>query len=80
MLQRITLCLGLLLPLLASPAFAQQQQKEPDPMQLQEDERKKAAEDVDRRYKATLQKTSKETAPTRVDPWSNFRGAGDGKR
>ena len=48
-------------------------------MQKEDDQKKKDAEDVDRQYKRTLDKTQINTTATRIDPWSNMRGTDDSK-
>lgn len=55
------------------------QQKDDDPIALEQQQKKLEAEAVDKRYKATLDKTRQNTTPTRADPWSNMRGADDSK-
>jgi hypothetical protein len=67
---------------LAGPAFAQ---KAPDstPMQLEDQQKQREAESIDRQYKSTLQRTrtsgSVATTPATDDPWSNMRGSSDSK-
>jgi len=48
-------------------------------MQIDEDNRKKDAETIDKQYKSTLQKTNREAVETRSDPWQNMRGTDDAK-
>ena len=64
---------------LTGPGFAQQQQKDDDPAVMEQKQKKLEAESVDKRYKSTLDKTRQDTTATRVDPWSNIRGADDSK-
>jgi len=66
---------------LTGPGFAQQQQqqKDDDPAVMEQKQKKLEAEAVDKRYKSTLDKTRQDTTATRVDPWSNIRGADDSK-
>lgn len=66
------------LTVLTGVAFAQEL-KEDDPIIIEQKEKRKEAEDTDKRYKATLQKTRKDTPAERIDPWSNMRGADDSK-
>ncbi len=63
---------------LTGVAFAQPS-KDDDPIIMQEKQKIKDAEAIDKRYKSTLDKTRQETTATRVDPWSNMRGADDSK-
>jgi hypothetical protein len=71
---------AILLAMLAGPSFAQQPSMEDkDPAGLERDQKKKEREEVDKRYKATLEKTRQDTTTSRVDPWSNIRGADDSK-
>lgn len=71
---------AILLAMLAGPAFAQQQSKDnKDPMVLDQEQKLKEREEIDKRYKSTLEKTRQETTTTRADPWSNMRGANEPK-
>ena len=63
---------------LTGSGFAQQQ-KDDDPIMLEQKQKKLEAEAVDKRYKSTLDKTRQGTTATRVDPWSNIRGVDDSK-
>ncbi len=63
---------------LTGPGFAQQE-KDDDPIMLEQKQKKLEAEAVDKRYKSTLDKTRQNTTATRADPWSNLRGADDSK-
>ena len=56
-----------------------QNSNEDDPVMLEQKQKKLEAEAVDKRYKSTLDKTRQNTTATRVDPWSNIRGADDSK-
>jgi hypothetical protein len=51
------------------------------PMQLEEKQKQRDADSVDRQYKSTLQRTRNgPTAATPADdPWSNMRGGNDSK-
>ena len=62
---------------LTGPGFAQQ--KDDDPIIMEQKQKKLDAEAVDKRYKSTLDKTRQNTTATRADPWSNMRGADDSK-
>ncbi len=50
-----------------------------DPIIMEQKQKKLDAEAIDKRYKSTLDKTRQGTTATRVDPWSNIRGADDSK-
>ena len=63
---------------LSGSVFAQPS-KEDDPIIMEQKRKKLDAEAIDKEYKATLEKTRQNTAPVRVDPWSNMRGADDSK-
>jgi hypothetical protein len=66
----------------AGPVYAQQKDlKDKEPAQLEEEARRRDAVDVDKQYKATMQRTHRGPATeTRAnDPWSNMRGADDSK-
>jgi Ni/Co efflux regulator RcnB len=71
---------AILLAMLAGPTFAQQPSMDSkDPAIAEREQQKKDREEVDKRYKATMEKTRQETTTTRTDPWSNMRGADDSK-
>jgi len=62
------------------PGFAFAQGKKDDsPMSIEEQQKKKDAAEIDKRYKSTLDKTRQETTAVKTDPWSNMRGADDAK-
>ena len=61
---------------LAGPAYAQKV----NPLKVEEDLRRKEGEAIDQQYKATLQRTRKDTTETRtIDPWQSTRGTDDSK-
>jgi hypothetical protein len=61
---------------LASPVYAQKK----TPMQLIDEQKKKDAEEADKQYKSTMERTRKDAVETRAsDPWQNMRGADDSK-
>ena len=66
------------LAFLTGPVFAQAS-KGDDPIILDQKQKKKDAEEIDKRYKSTLDKTRQETTAVKSDPWSNMRGADDSK-
>ncbi|MBI3705431.1 MAG: hypothetical protein HY244_16660 [Rhizobiales bacterium] len=53
--------------------------KEDDPAVGEQKQKLRNAEEIDKKYKSTLERTRKDTAVTRADPWSNMRGADDSK-
>ena len=64
---------------LAGPVNAQGK-KDPNPLKVEEDQRRKDGEEIDRQYKSTLQRTRKDATETRaVDPWQSMRGTDDSK-
>jgi len=63
---------------LTGPVFAQSA-NEDDPIIMEQKQKKRDAEALDRQYKSTLDKTRQETTAPRTDPWSNMRGADDSK-
>lgn len=75
---------ALLAGYLISSVYAQMSPDKDDesPLKLEEKQRKKEAESVDKQYKSTLQRTrssgSTAAAPA-DDPWSNMRGTTDTK-
>jgi hypothetical protein len=62
----------------ARPVYAQKQEDK-TPLQLEDDQKKRDADAIDRQYKSTLDRTRKNTTETRADPWSNMRGNDDSK-
>jgi len=67
-----------LLAISAGPVLAQK--KPPDnPLAVEEQQRKKEAEAVDKQYNAMRKNTDQAATPTRTDPWQNMRGADDSK-
>ena len=75
---KLGLLAGFLAGCLAGPAYAQKA-PEKTPMQIDDDNKRKDAESIDKQYKSTLQKTNRDVVETRSDPWSNMRGADDPK-
>jgi hypothetical protein len=67
-----------LLGILAGPVYAQQKQED-SLMVLEEKQRKSDAAAVDRQYRSVLEKTRKDAAENRTDPWANMRGPDDSK-
>lgn len=63
---------------LSGAAFAQAS-NEDDPIIMDQKRKKKDAEELDKRYKSTLEKTRGDAPVQRIDPWSNMRGAEDSK-
>jgi len=64
---------------LANPAYAQKKTND-NPLKIEEDQRRKNDEAIDKQYKATLQRTRKDAVETRAaDPWANMRGSDDSK-
>jgi hypothetical protein len=68
---------------LTGSVYAQKAQAPQEtPMQLEEKQKQKDAETIDRQYKSTLQRTrggGSTVATPADDPWSNMRGANDSK-
>ena len=67
-----------LLVAFAGPVFAQPSQED-DPIIMEQKQKKKEADELDKRYKSTLKNTDQTVAPARSDPWQNMRGADDSK-
>jgi len=70
------------LAVLATPASAQKQNKDNEPLMILEKEKKAQAEQVDQQYKRAMERSRKDGDATQVrsDPWSNMRAPNDGKR
>ena len=77
-MKRFTIA-AIVLGLLAGPAFAQGKGQKSGSGQEVDEAKAKEAEAIDRQYKSTLERTRKDVAPVHTDPWSNMRGAADGK-
>jgi flagellar biosynthesis/type III secretory pathway M-ring protein FliF/YscJ len=67
-----------LLTVIAGPVFAQQRPEE-NPYAADERQKKKDAEEIEKRYNSMLKNAGNTAAPTRIDPWQNMRGADDSK-
>jgi hypothetical protein len=72
-MRKITIA-ALLLAGLAGTAYAQKQQQE-DPYAAEDAAKARDAAILDKKYKTILELTDKSTAPVKVDPWHNMRGA-----
>jgi hypothetical protein len=67
-----------LLAVSAGPVYAQK--KPPDnPLAVEEQQKKKEAEAVEKQYDAMRKNSDQAATPTRTDPWQNMRGADDSK-
>ncbi len=66
------------LAILTGPVFAQAKPPE-NPLAVEEQQRKKEAERVDKQYKSMMKNTDQAVAPVHVDPWQNMRGADDSR-
>lgn len=65
----------------AGPALAQKSKGSENALKIEEDQRRKDDAAIDRQYRATLERTRKNTpVQTNVnDPWTNMRSADDSK-
>ena len=71
---------AVVLAILAEPVSAQKR-RDDDPLIIMEREKQQQAQEVDKQYKRTLDRTRKDgDAPRSNDPWANMRGPSDGKR
>ena len=65
---------------LAGPVYAQQKKSPATPQTPVDLQKIRDAEAIDKEYKATLERTRKETVDARTkDPWQNMRGSDDPK-
>ena len=55
-------------------AASAQQNPDDEPMKMEQKRKQKEAEEIDKRYQSTLQKTRGSSPAAPVDPWSNMRG------
>jgi hypothetical protein len=69
---------AVLLIAITGPVLAQSP-REDDPIIMEQKQKKKDAEALDKQYKSTLKSTEQSVAPARTDPWQNMRGADDSK-
>ena len=69
-----------MLAVVAGPTLAQQRRAPPaNPLAVEDKEKIKDAEAIDKQYKSTLRSTDSAATPVRVDPWQNMRGTDDSK-
>ena len=66
------------LAVIAGPVLAQPS-RDDDPIIIEQNTKKKDAEELDKRYKATLKNTGQSVAPVKSDPWDNMRGSDNSK-
>jgi len=66
------------LAVLTGPVFAQQS-RDDDPVIMQDKNKKRDADAIDRQYKSTLDNTRATIQEPRTDPWQNMRGSADSK-
>ena len=71
-MRKITIAAVLLVGLAATAYAQQQQQPKVDPEEIA---KQRDAAALDKQYKTILELTDKSSAPVKVDPWQNMRGA-----
>jgi hypothetical protein len=64
---------------LVGAVYAADEEEEPNGLKKELMERRKDDAAIDKQYKATLQRTRKDTVVAPSDPWANMRGAEDSK-
>jgi hypothetical protein len=64
---------------LVGGAYAEDEPEETNDLKKELMERRKDDAAIDKQYKATMQRTRKDTVVAPSDPWSNMRGADDSK-
>ena len=64
---------------LIGAVYVADEPEEKNPLRKELMQRRKDDEAVDLQYKATLQRTRKDTAVAPSDPWATMRGADDSK-
>ena len=67
-----------LLAIMAGPVLAQEKPSD-NPLAVDEQQKKKEADAVEKQYNATRKFRDQAATPTRSDPWQNMRGADDSK-
>jgi hypothetical protein len=65
-----------LLAIIAGPVLAQEKPSD-NPLAVDEQQKKKEADAVEKQYNATRKFRDQAATPTRSDPWQNMRGAAD---
>jgi hypothetical protein len=69
-----------MLAVVAGPTLAQERKAPPaNPLAVEDKQKIKDAEAIDKQYKSTLGSTDPAATPVRVDPWQNMRGTDDSK-
>ena len=69
-----------MLAVVAGPTLAQERKAPPaNPLAVEDKQKIKDAEAIDKQYKSTLRKTDPAATSVRVDPWQNMRGTDDSK-
>jgi len=66
------------LAIITGPVLAQEKPSD-NPLAVDEQQKKKEAEAVEKQYNATRKFRDQAPTPTRSDPWQNMRGADDSK-
>ena len=61
--------------MLTAPGFAQNQEENKNPLQLQYEREVKDRQEVAKDYDATMRRTKVKTAPVQTDPWQTVRPA-----
>lgn len=64
---------------LVSVVYAEEEEEEKNGVKKELMERRKDDAAIDRQYKATLQRTRKDTVVAPSDPWANMRSTDDSK-
>ena len=67
-----------LLAIMAGPVLAEEKPSD-NPLAVDEAQKKKEAEAVEKQYNATRKFRDQAATPTRSDPWQNMRGADNSK-
>jgi hypothetical protein len=69
-----------MLAVVAGPTLAQERKAAPaNPLAVEDKQKIKDAEAIDKQYKSTLRSTDPAATPVHVDPWQNMRGTDDSK-
>jgi hypothetical protein len=69
-----------MLAVVAGPTLAQERKAPPaNPLAVEDKQKIKDAEAIDKQYKSTLRSTDPAATPVHVDPWQNMRGTDDSK-
>jgi hypothetical protein len=72
---RVVTAMGVMVALIAGPAYAQQNSDKKDPLTLQYEAEQRRKAEIEKEYDATLKRTRTTVPETKSDPWGSVRPA-----